>query len=77
MKAAEAELAATDATDAKALKAAEAKVKAEKSAVAMQEGALRDMPSALRGAKVKRAIYERAYKILSAKAKAPAAPASP
>jgi hypothetical protein len=78
LKMAKAELAATDASDAKALKAAQAKVKAEKSAVAMQEGAMRDMPSALRGAKVKRAIYERAYKILSAKAAgAPAAAPAP
>ena len=29
---------------------------------------MRDMPSALRGAKVKKAIYERAHKVLSAKA---------
>jgi hypothetical protein len=68
LKVAEAELAATDAKDTKARTAAQAKVKAEKGAVALQEGALRDMPSALRGAKVKKAIYERAFRILSAKA---------
>jgi hypothetical protein len=74
LKAAEAALAATPSDDAAALKAAQGKVKAEKSAVAMQDGAIRDMPSALRGAKVKKAIYERAYKVLSAKAAgAPAA----
>ena len=39
---------------------------------------MRDMPSALRGAKIKKAIYERAHKLLSAKAVAtPAAPAAP
>jgi hypothetical protein len=43
----------------------------------MQEGALRDMPSALRGAKVKKAIYERAHKGVSQKAvAAPAASSS-
>jgi hypothetical protein len=40
----------------------------------MQVGAMRDMPSALRGAKVKKGIYERAHKTLSAKAKAAAPP---
>jgi hypothetical protein len=39
----------------------------------MREGAMRDMPSALRGAKLKKGIYERAYKELSKRA----TPASP
>ena len=52
-------------------------MKAEKGAVALQEGALRDMSSALRGATVKKAIYERAIKILSAKAAGAAAATPP
>ena len=73
LKVAESELAA--AGDDAAKKVAQAKIKAAKSAIAMQDGAMRDMPSALRGAKIKKAIYERAHKVLSAKAVAtPAAP---
>ena len=76
LKVAESELAA--AGDDAAKKVAQAKIKAAKSAIAMQDGAMRDMPSALRGAKIKKAIYERAHKLLSAKAVAtPAAPAAP
>ena len=73
LKVAESELAA--AGDDAAKKVAQAKIKAAKSAIAMQDGAMRDMPSALRGARIKKAIYERAHKVLSAKAVAtPAAP---
>ncbi len=75
LKAAEAALAATPTDDPKVHKAAQDKVKAEKAAVALQEGAIRDMPSALRGAKIKKAIYERAFKVLSAKATGAPAPA--
>ena len=64
---AEAELAAA-AGDADKVKAAQARIKAEKDAIKLQIGAIRDMPSALRGAKVKKAIYERAHKLLSTKA---------
>ena len=77
VKAAEAELAAAPAEDVAGRKAIEKRLKAARAAVQMQVGAMRDMPSALRGAKVKKGIYERAHKTLSAKAKAPAAPASP
>jgi hypothetical protein len=81
LKAAEAELATTPADDPAKLKAVQARIKAEKNTIAMQDGAMRDMPSALRGAKVKKAIYERAYKVLSKKAVAapaatPVAPSS-
>jgi hypothetical protein len=68
VKAAEAELAAAPADDVAGRKAIEKKLKAARAAVQMQVGAMRDMPSALRGARVKKGIYERAHKTLSAKA---------
>jgi hypothetical protein len=73
LKAAQSELAAAPAEDVAGRKAIEGRIKAAQAAIRMQEGAMRDMPSALRGAKVKKGIYERAYKELSKKAK----PASP
>ena len=76
LKAAEAELAATPAEDTAKVAAVKKRIQAEKRTIAMQDGAMRDMPSALRGAKVKRAIYERAYKVLSKKAVAAPAAAS-
>lgn len=77
LKAAEAELAATPAGETAKVTAIQKRITAEKRTIAMQDGAMRDMPSALRGAKVKKAIYERAFKVLSKKAvAAPAAATS-
>jgi hypothetical protein len=77
LAAAEAELAAA-AGDASKVKAAQAKIEAEKHTIKLQIGAIRDMPSALRRAKVKKAIYERAHTVLSKKAvAAPPASAAP